>query len=90
MYRSTTRLAPYNLFVHLNEVATAAKLKKAATPPDYFSWGTEKDFPKGPKATTIAAQFCAAAVVLVEPLRSVLAGDVEVAGQRLRRSSRRR
>jgi hypothetical protein len=57
MYRSTTRTAPYNLFVHLNEVATAAKLKKAATPPDYFSWGTEKDFPKGPKAGSIAAQF---------------------------------
>jgi hypothetical protein len=57
MYRSTTRTAPYNLFVHLNEVATAAKLKKAATPPDYFSWGAEKDFPKGPKAGSIAAQF---------------------------------
>ena len=57
MYRSTTRLAPYNLFVHLNEVATAAKLKKAATPPDYFSWGTEKDFPKGVKAGSLAASF---------------------------------
>jgi hypothetical protein len=57
MYRSTERVAPYNLFVHLNEVATTAKLKKATTPPDYLPWGTEKDMPKGIKATTINAQF---------------------------------
>jgi hypothetical protein len=57
MYRSTTRLAPYNLFVHLNQVAATSKLKKSATPPDYFTWGSEKDFPKGQKATSIAAQF---------------------------------
>jgi len=57
MYRSTTRSAPYNLFVHLNEVAKTAKLKKAATPPDYFNWGSEKDFPQGQKATSISAQF---------------------------------
>jgi hypothetical protein len=57
MYRSTTRLAPYNLFVRLNQVAATSKLKKAATPPDYFTWGSEKDFPKGQKATSIAAQF---------------------------------
>jgi hypothetical protein len=57
MYRSPTRSAPYNLFVHLNEVAATAKTKKPATPPDYFTWGSEKDFPKGPKATSIAAQF---------------------------------
>jgi hypothetical protein len=57
MYRSTERLAPYNLFVHLGEVAKTAHLKKAATPPDYLQWGTEKDLPKGIKATTINAQF---------------------------------
>jgi hypothetical protein len=57
MYRSTTRLAPYNLFVHLTDVAAAAKLKKPTTPPNYFSWGSANAFPKGPKATTIAAQF---------------------------------
>jgi hypothetical protein len=57
MYRSSTRISPYNLFVHLNEVAAAAKLKKAATPPDYFTWGGESDFPRGPKAVKIAAQF---------------------------------
>lgn len=57
MYRSTTRAAPYNLFVHLNEIAKAAQTKKTATPPDYFTWGSEKDFPKGPKAGSISAQF---------------------------------
>jgi hypothetical protein len=57
MYRSTERSAPYNLFVHLNEVAKAAHLKKATTPPDYFQWGTDKDMPKGIKATAITAQF---------------------------------
>jgi hypothetical protein len=56
-YRSTSRAAPYNLFVHLNELAATTKTKKAATPPDYFTWGSESDFPKGPKATTIGAQF---------------------------------
>jgi Protein of unknown function (DUF3048) N-terminal domain/Protein of unknown function (DUF3048) C-terminal domain len=56
MYRSTQRQAPYNLFVHLNTVAATAK-SKAATPPDYLSWGSAKDFPKGVKATHIQAQF---------------------------------
>jgi Protein of unknown function (DUF3048) N-terminal domain/Protein of unknown function (DUF3048) C-terminal domain len=55
-YRSTTRASPYNLFVHLNEVAATAKTKKA-TPSDYFSWGSDKDFPKGKKATSLGAQF---------------------------------
>lgn len=55
-YRSTSRIPPYNLFVHLNEVAATAKTKKA-TPPDYFSWGPDKSFPKGVKATSIGAQF---------------------------------
>jgi hypothetical protein len=57
MYRSTQRSAPYNLFVHLNTVAGTAAKAKAATPPNYFSFGTEKDFPKGQKATHINAQF---------------------------------
>jgi hypothetical protein len=57
MYRSTERSAPYNLFVHMNEVAKTAHLKKATTPPDYFQWGTEQDMPKGVKATSINAQF---------------------------------
>jgi hypothetical protein len=55
-YRSSQRLAPYNLFAHLDEVATAAKAKPA-TPPDYLTWGSDKDLPKGVKVTTIGAQF---------------------------------
>jgi len=35
MYRSSERAAPYNLFVHLNDVAKAAKAK-AATPANYL------------------------------------------------------
>ena len=56
MYRSTDRSAPYNLFVHLNEVAATAKTK-AQTPPNYLQWGDEKDMPKGVKATSINAVF---------------------------------
>jgi hypothetical protein len=56
MYRSTDRAAPYNLFVHLNDVAKTAKAK-AATPPDYLQWGDGSDLPKGIKVTTINAQF---------------------------------
>ena len=57
MYRSTDRSAPYNLFVHLGEVAKTAHLEKATTPPDYLQWGTDKGLPKGIKATTVNAQF---------------------------------
>jgi hypothetical protein len=56
MYRSTSRAAPYNLFVHLNEVAKAAK-SKPATPPEYLQFGTGSDLPKGRKITSIGAQF---------------------------------
>jgi len=56
MYRSTQRLAPYNLLVHLNTVAKTAKTKPT-TPPDYLTWGTEQDLPKGVKATSLQAQF---------------------------------
>jgi Protein of unknown function (DUF3048) N-terminal domain/Protein of unknown function (DUF3048) C-terminal domain len=56
MYRSTQRTAPYNLFVHLNTVADTAKTK-AATPPNYLTWGDGKDLPKGVKATSISAVF---------------------------------
>jgi Protein of unknown function (DUF3048) N-terminal domain/Protein of unknown function (DUF3048) C-terminal domain len=55
MYRSSSRAAPYNLFVHLNEVASAAKTK-AETPPDYLQWGT-KGLPAGKRITTINARF---------------------------------
>jgi len=55
-YRSSQRAAPYNLFAHLNEVAASAKAKPA-TPPDYLTWGSESDLPKGIKVTSIGAQF---------------------------------
>ncbi len=55
-YRATNRIAPYNLLAHLDQVAQVAKSAKA-TPPDYFTWGSESDYPKGPKATHISAQF---------------------------------
>jgi Protein of unknown function (DUF3048) N-terminal domain/Protein of unknown function (DUF3048) C-terminal domain len=56
MYRSSSRAAPYNLFVHLNAVAKAAK-RKPETPPNYLQWGSEKDLPHGLKVTTVNAQF---------------------------------
>src|SRR3954451_21148532 len=56
VYRSTDRSAPYNLFEHLNQIATTAKSKEK-TPPDYLQWGDEADMPKGVKAGSINAQF---------------------------------
>lgn len=56
MYRSTQRAAPYNLFVHLNEIAKVAKTKPS-TPPDYLQWGSAKSLPKGIKVTSIGARF---------------------------------
>jgi hypothetical protein len=56
MYRSSARPSPYNLLVHLNEVAKVTKTK-AATPPAYFQWGDGSDLPKGIKVTSIGAQF---------------------------------
>jgi hypothetical protein len=57
-YRVSQRVAPYNLLVHLDQVAAEAKTK-AATPPDYLTWGSEKDLPKGIKVTKIDAKFSA-------------------------------
>ena len=56
MYRSSSRAAPYNLFVHLTQVASTAKTK-AKTPPDYLQWGSTKGLPKGRAITTINAKF---------------------------------
>jgi len=60
MYRSPDRAAPYNLFVHLREVAAVARRKQARTPPNYLAWGPAKDLPQGRKVTKIRAQFSAA------------------------------
>jgi hypothetical protein len=59
MYRSALRAAPYNLFVHLRNLAAAAKRKRARTPPNYLAWGSAKDLPQGRKVTRIGAQFSA-------------------------------
>jgi len=58
MYRSVHRAAPYNLFVHLKEVAAVAK-RKQATPPNYLAWGSAKELPHGRKVTKITVQFSA-------------------------------
>jgi hypothetical protein len=42
--------------VHVNDVAKAHKIKKAA-PPSYFSFGAEQDVPKGPKAVHLHVKF---------------------------------
>ena len=54
--RDNSRMAPYNLFANLSDVATVAKTKPTPVK-DYFHWGKESAFPKGVKATTINAQF---------------------------------
>lgn len=59
MYRSSRRPAPYNLFVHLKKVAAVAK-RKAATPPDYLTWGRARNLPHGRKVTRISAHFSSA------------------------------
>ena len=55
-YRDTSRPAPYNLMVHLDDTAKAAK-QKAVRPADYLPWGDGSDLPAGKKATTFAAAF---------------------------------
>jgi hypothetical protein len=55
-YRDSGRHAPYNLFMDLPKLARTVKTH-GAPPDNYLPWGTEKDFPKGQKATGIAAQF---------------------------------
>jgi hypothetical protein len=56
MYRDSSRNAPYNLMVHLNDTAKSFK-QKAVRPADYLPWGDGSDLPKGKKATTLAASF---------------------------------
>ncbi len=54
-FRDNSRHAPYNLFMHLSTLAKT--VKSHSTPDDYLPWGTEKGFPKGQRATGLAAQF---------------------------------
>jgi hypothetical protein len=53
--RDTGRRAPYNLFMHLNRLAR--KTKAEETVPSYLPFGSEKDLPKGQKASGLAASF---------------------------------
>ena len=54
-YRETGRVAPYNLFMHLTELAGTVKADSA--PPNYLPWGDPKDFPKGQPAKGLSAVF---------------------------------
>ncbi|NUR06074.1 MAG: DUF3048 domain-containing protein [Nocardioidaceae bacterium] len=53
--RDNSRTAPYNLFMHLDKLATKVKAKEA--PDNYLPWGSAQDLPKGQKATGLAAVF---------------------------------
>lgn len=55
--RDSSRIAPYNLFVDLQDVATEAALDEPTRPEDYLPWGSEDDFAQGQPATTIAVSF---------------------------------
>ena len=55
-FRESSRSAPYNLMANLTDVASTIK-DKLARPDDYLPWGTADDLPKGPKATSINADF---------------------------------
>lgn len=55
-YYRNSRIAPYNLFVHLPQLVKAIK-RKPVVPASYLPWGTEKDFNGARPAKTIAATF---------------------------------
>ncbi len=55
-FRESSRSAPYNLMANLEDVASTIK-DKLVRPDDYLPWGTADDLPKGPKATSISADF---------------------------------
>ncbi|MGZ4494907.1 MAG: DUF3048 domain-containing protein [Nocardioides sp.] len=54
-YRDNARSAPYNLFMDLSKLARTVKGQVPGD--DYLPWGSAKDFPKGQKATGLAATF---------------------------------
>jgi hypothetical protein len=53
--RDNSRVAPYNLFMHLDELAKT--VKASDTPDNYLPWGSEKDLPSGQKASGLSAVF---------------------------------
>ena len=56
-YRDSGRAAPYNLFVHLGELAKSLEKGDAKRPADYLPWGEAGDLPHGRRAKTVAASF---------------------------------
>jgi hypothetical protein len=54
-YRDSSRMAPYNLFMRLPELAKTLKAQSA--PENYLPWGSAGSLPKGRPATGLAAQF---------------------------------
>jgi hypothetical protein len=60
-YRDSSRYAPYNLFVHLNELAKSIKTKEASVPESYLPFGDEP-LPVGRRAKRIDAWFSGASV----------------------------
>ena len=55
-FREGSRRAPYNLMVHLPELAKAVE-KKAIVPASYLPWGKEADFSGGQPARSLDAIF---------------------------------
>lgn len=55
-YFRDSSASPYNLMVHLSELAKAIK-RKPVVPASYLPWGTEKDFSGARPAKQIAATF---------------------------------
>lgn len=55
-FRNSSRHAPYNLFVHLQELAKTLK-KDSVVPASYLPWGQETDFAGGQPAATINVHF---------------------------------
>jgi hypothetical protein len=57
-YFRDSSASPYNLMVHLPELAASIK-KKPVVPASYLPWGTEQDFSGVQKAKNIAVRFSA-------------------------------
>ncbi|MEO5708589.1 MAG: DUF3048 domain-containing protein [Nocardioidaceae bacterium] len=53
--RDNSRRAPYNLFMHLNQLARKVKAKSRVD--SYLPFGSAKDLPKGQRASGLAATF---------------------------------
>lgn len=53
--RDDSRVAPYNLFMNLSELAAKTEAKQTVS--SYLPFGAQKDLPRGRSATGIAAQF---------------------------------